>query len=335
MNVAAAARRDRTAQFVQQWTERGLRSGALTAAEWRDWEVGARRCYAAAGRRWPAAVVRVPSPVVGAFAAPIAQRVITDLRRGNILVDKPFDGAATFGGGYERVIAAAVASATGATLDESVAVDVAAAVGSAVGGASRDVLDVEDLDYRAAVMSLQMGTADREIVASLSRWRAAVADARVAVGMPIRSAVDDVIGRAVYESVRSHIRAGVAATSRSQATRPCLWPWLERRGGRWRSAEVAVVAFVRDEVELPLGVGIRELSVAVQSAESAGYWWPFADFVMVSDLPTEVHTEFGPTGVRLHCDRGPAVVWADGWAIHAVHGRRLVVAAGDSISRYG
>ncbi len=332
MNVAATARRDRTAQFVQEWIARGLRSGALTDAEWRDWETGARRCYAAAGCRWPAAVVRVPSPLVGAFAAPIAQRVITDLRRANVVVDKPIGGPATFGGGYAQLIAAAVDAATGATVDQSVAVSIAAAVGSAVAGAPRDVPDVEDLDYRAAVMSLQMGTADREIAVSLSQWRAAVADARVAVGMPIRSGVDDVIGRAVYESVRSHIRAGVAATSRSQATRPCLWPWLERRGGRWRSAEVATVAFLRDEMKLPLGQGVRELTVGVQSAESAGYWWPFADFVMVSDLPTELHTEVGPTGVRLHRDRGPAVVWADGWAIHAVHGRRLVSQAGESVT---
>ncbi|MUL78927.1 DUF6745 domain-containing protein [Mycolicibacterium sp. CBMA 226] len=324
MSDAAQVGRHRTALFVQEWIERGLRCGSVTVAEWRAWETGARRCYETAGCLWPGVVVRVPSPVVGAFAAPVAQRLITDLRRANLLTGKMISNPAAFVASNDTDIAAAVEAATGGVLEQSVAASIACAVRSAIAGATQQVHDAESPDFRAAVMSLQMGAADREIAASLSQWRSASAAARAAVGQPVRAAVDDVIGRAINDSVRSCINAAVAATSSSHATRPCLWPWMERRAGRWRSSELAAVAFLRDEVKLPVGERVWKLSAAVQSAESAGYWWPFADFVMVSDLPIELHIESGPEGPRLHRDRGPAALWSDGWAIHAVHGRRLL-----------
>ena len=48
---------------------------------------------------------------------------------------------------------------------------------------------------------------------------------------------------------------------------------------------------------------------------------------MVSERPTRLHLErIGPIGWgshRLHCENGPAIAWADGYAIYSWHGTRV------------
>lgn len=68
--------------YAQSWIERGWRTGRLTEPEWAEWERGGRACYEFAGIPWPGVVVRVPSPLVGAFAAPIAALLIEQAKRG-------------------------------------------------------------------------------------------------------------------------------------------------------------------------------------------------------------------------------------------------------------
>ena len=63
---------------------------------------------------------------------------------------------------------------------------------------------------------------------------------------------------------------------------------------------------------------------ALVAASGAGPWWPLAGLTIVCDRPVEVHVEpvghLRPRGYRLHRDDGPAVRWADGFAIYHVHG---------------
>jgi hypothetical protein len=47
------------------------------------------------------------------------------------------------------------------------------------------------------------------------------------------------------------------------------------------------------------------------------------DFVMVCDVPTELHIEAAGGRDRMHCETGPAIRWADGWGIHMWHGTRV------------
>jgi len=74
--------------------------------------------------------------------------------------------------------------------------------------------------------------------------------------------------------------------------------------------------------------------------ESGGWWWPFRDFVMVSDRPHTLHLEqIGPRGWnshRLHCATGPAVAW-EGWALHYWHGLKVPawVVEGPTVERIG
>ncbi len=236
------AQKERMGSFAQEWIDRGWRTEPLSEPEWAVWEQGARRCYELAGIPWPGVVVRVSSPLVGAFAAPIASVVIQRLRRG------------------------AVHGAVGDAVGDAVHGAVDGAVGDAVGGAVRGAVDG-------------------------------------AVGGAVHGAVDGAVGDAVRSSW--FYRLGGR-----------LWPW-------WQS----YIAYFRDVAELQLDSDLWDRSRAYEDAQSAGWWWPFREFVMVCDVPTELHLEqVQPAGWgshRLHCDDGPAVGWADGWAIYAWHGTQV------------
>jgi len=102
-----------------------------------------------------------------------------------------------------------------------------------------------------------------------------------------------------------------------------LW-WNRWPGRHWTAWWGAYWGFFRDVCNLHLDGDTWDKSRAWDDANSAGWWWPFHDFVMVCDLPTVLHLEqVGPTGWgshRLHCETGPAIAWADGWGLYMWHG---------------
>lgn len=98
------------------------------------------------------------------------------------------------------------------------------------------------------------------------------------------------------------------------------WYW----GGAWTS-------FFRDVCKLELNGDLWERALAYEATmESACWWWPHREFVMVCERPTVIHRELANSDVergwgshRLHCDDGPAVAWPDGWGVWAIHGVRV------------
>jgi hypothetical protein len=57
-----------------------------------------------------------------------------------------------------------------------------------------------------------------------------------------------------------------------------------------------------------------------QIAQSAGWWWPFAGAVILTDRPDILSRD---DQGRLHSLTGPAIRYRDGWGIYAVHGVRV------------
>jgi hypothetical protein len=55
-------------------------------------------------------------------------------------------------------------------------------------------------------------------------------------------------------------------------------------------------------------------------AQSAGWWWPFRDAVILTERPTTLHRD---EQGRLHAVDGPACGYSDGWCVYAVHGVRV------------
>ena len=55
-------------------------------------------------------------------------------------------------------------------------------------------------------------------------------------------------------------------------------------------------------------------------AGSCGWWWPFLDVVVCTDLPTRL--ELDHQG-RLHCENDLAIEYPDGWGVAMWHGTRI------------
>jgi hypothetical protein len=61
--------------------------------------------------------------------------------------------------------------------------------------------------------------------------------------------------------------------------------------------------------------------------QTTHWWYPHRDFLLLCERPIALHWEHVRRGGRivaqLHRGDGPAISWADGWSIHASHGRRV------------
>ena len=66
------------------------------------------------------------------------------------------------------------------------------------------------------------------------------------------------------------------------------------------------------------------LDLLVALAGATGWWWAFADVCVMAERPTALHMEPIPNQVhdqcRLHREDGPALQFADGAAVFALHG---------------
>jgi hypothetical protein len=144
----------------------------------------------------------------------------------------------------------------------------------------------------------------------------------------VRGAVGDAVGDAVDDkSLRARLRNAVADVIRDG------WPrilggqfWVG--GWYWGGA---YTSFFREVCGLDLVGDLWERGLAYEATmESACWWYPHRDFVMVGERPTEIHRELvnaqqprGWGSHRLHNQNGPAVGFQDGWGVYAIHGVRV------------
>jgi hypothetical protein len=141
----------------------------------------------------------------------------------------------------------------------------------------------------------------------------------------VDGAVRDAVGGAVRVAVDDAVRGAVDDASRTIGR---LWAdlWFRYMGGQfwvggyyWGSP--AYVSFFLEVCGLELSPEIERTAAAYQAtAESACWWWPHRDFVIVCERPTELNRD---ERGRLHNDSGPSIAWPDGWALYHVHGVRV------------
>jgi hypothetical protein len=202
----------------------------------------------------------------------------------------------------------------------------------------RDVPGDEDRALERLMRRLTHRRVDRAINRQFDRTL--LPQVRRAVHDPVdaaagRIAVAHAVGRALVEQPLIEDPAGVRASAHAaarQLTRGRLLHEFRPVPGDWRSwtlhlaglAEAAWSAYATflegvypDEGHR----GWRRRIDVFAEVQSAGWWWPHMDFVIVSDRPSDVRTETTADGaVRLHSDRGPALIWADGWSMYLWHG---------------
>ena len=133
----------------------------------------------------------------------------------------------------------------------------------------------------------------------------------LALAAPIAAALlDSGQGRTVDGAVRGAVRGAVKAN---------YFRYLGGQfwvGGWWGGP--AYVSFLRNVCNLELAAEIAEAAQAYQeTCESACWWWPHRDFIMVCERPVRINRDVQG---RLHSATGLAIVWPDGWGVHAWHG---------------
>ena len=62
------------------------------------------------------------------------------------------------------------------------------------------------------------------------------------------------------------------------------------------------------------------LDALADAVAHLGDWWPLRGAVVLTDRPTTLSRD---AQGRLHAEAGPALAWADGFAVHAIHGVRV------------
>jgi len=137
----------------------------------------------------------------------------------------------------------------------------------------------------------------------------------VAVNGAVSVAVDDAVRDAVYGAVGVAVRDAVDGAVRDAVDGAVGNLWRHYLGGALWISYVAWATYIRDALGVPVPIGPRE-----DTDESCGWWWPHRDFVMACDRPAAIHRD---DAGRLHSASGPAILWRDGWGIHAWHGTRV------------
>ena len=151
-------------------------------------------------------------------------------------------------------------------------------------------------------------------------------------------------GECVRDSVRGSVWAGVGTRVRARVGAG-VWTSVRTsvRGSAWASVGTSVRASVWDSgygqhdagwlgffdafAEFGLKGQTEKLRGLWMVAESAGWFLPHQNICWIAERPAFLRLEKIPGQDefhnRLHCDDGPAIRFADGWEIYALHGVRM------------
>ncbi|GAA1077257.1 hypothetical protein GCM10009605_12770 [Nocardiopsis composta] len=158
----------------------------------------------------------------------------------------------------------------------------------------------------------------REVAAARSRSP----EEGLRLGVPLPQMLAVAVEEPLYGAVQDALRAPLlsAFSAAAAGLRHGLTWFGQHDAHRIGTYE----AWLRLElIGLPRELG-RTYDLLSVLARSCGWWWPGDEVCVVAERPAAVHTEPLPAdphgGVRLHRDDGPAVVYRDGWGVHAVHG---------------
>jgi hypothetical protein len=299
------AQEARLPEHAARWIEIGLRTGA---AQRPAFERAAQRCYEHAQLRWHERVVWVGSPLVIAHAAPILARLMPAHR--SIPVPQPREhlpGDVVTGDADSlmRVLAAALSET------------VHRAVGHVVSNAA----------YCSALNTL-CGAVERAVDGALCNpTRDAVHEA---LRHAPQKAEQAAVSRAVHEALGHTPPAELLREAMAESA--CGLPrWYGYFNGQfavggWRWGGAVLSSFLREVCRLELPGDLWDRSRAYEeTVQSACWWYPHRDFLLVCERPREIHLEAVSAAAqpsqRLHRTDGPALSWPDGWSVHAVHGR--------------
>src|SRR3990167_281902 len=125
------AQKARLDSWCKEWIEIGL---STERADWDRFEKAIRACYRYANLPDNVPIIRVKSPWVVAFAAPLAANIIASVRGNNYSAVDSSVGSSVYSSVYSAVgssVGSSVSSAVSSSVDSAVDSAVVSAVGSA------------------------------------------------------------------------------------------------------------------------------------------------------------------------------------------------------------
>lgn len=142
----------------------------------------------------------------------------------------------------------------------------------------------------------------------------------LASGVFLGDVLASAVGGSLRSTLRDAVRAPLAAALLDPAGSAGL-TWYGQHDAAWAGyydvcRRIGLVGFTRPDD--------RALDLWAALARSAGWWWPGERRCVMAERPAVVRTEPLPETRRgerrLHCPDGPAVRFADGCALFALHG---------------
>jgi hypothetical protein len=131
------------------------------------------------------------------------------------------------------------------------------------------------------------------------------------LGVSLRDSLRVSLRDSLRDSLRVSLRASLGDSLRASLEDS----WWGQHEAYW----VAFYLFCRDIVGVKFDEKrSHQLDMWRNIAQSCGWWWCFENYVIISERPTvcKMTEQEG----RLHCEDGPALAFADGFALYRWHG---------------
>lgn len=109
------------------------------------------------------------------------------------------------------------------------------------------------------------------------------------------------------------VKKAIQLTSKNKTSKT----WQQCGYGSQDASWLSFYSYFLDVVGLEC---CKKLKPLMQLAEEVGWWWPFENVAIVTDKPSEIHTD---AQHRLHADLKPALLYPDGWALYYWHGIKM------------
>lgn len=107
-------------------------------------------------------------------------------------------------------------------------------------------------------------------------------------------------------------KAGAIEASRRQGG-----GWHGWISGGWWAGFTAYIDACRDILNVDLGPAGEDFAKVYDNLDPMAFYWPNEDFCLASERPICLRRD---DEGRLHCEDGPAIAWADGYAIYSWRG---------------
>jgi len=140
-------------------------------------------------------------------------------------------------------------------------------------------------------------------------------------GAQVGDQVGDQVRAQVGDQVWAQVRAQVGAQVGDQVWDQ-VWAQVRAQVGRagFGSQDAGWLSFYAYFADVYGITDALKLAPLSRLAASAGWWWPFENYCIITDRPSDMKRD---AENRLHNPDGPAILYRDGFAVYAWHGTRL------------